>query len=364
MSSGPLQGIRVVEFASLGPAPFACMLLSDLGAEVLRIDRPNTPSRPNDLLARGRSSVVLDLKTDRGRSGALDLIEHADVLVEGLRPGVMERLGVGPSAACAHNPRLIFTRVTGWGQSGPLAQTAGHDINYIALAGVLGVMGPPHASPVPPLNLVGDFAGGALYAALGVAAALFERCQTGKGQVIDAAMVDGAASMMSMLLSHKQGGRVDTGIGRGAYFLDGSAPYYRCYECSDGRFVAVGAIEPAFWAALVERLGHDAPISQDFGSWGENAAKLATIFLRRSRDEWVSLFSGSDSCVTPVLSLEELRADPHLAARATYVDLYDTFQPNVAPRLSRTPGRIAGPPATPGKGGLEMVARWKNAVSR
>lgn len=359
---GPLSGIRVVEFAGLGAAPFAAMLLSDLGAEVLRVDRPNAQVRPFDILSRGRASLIADLRNPLDVEKVREVVRTADVLLEGFRPGVMERLGFAPDVVCADNPRLIYARLTGWGQAGPLAKTAGHDINYIALAGVLGAVGPASGPPTVPLNLVGDFGGGALYAALGIASALFERSRSGKGQVIDAAMVDGAIGLMSMHLSHQQGGRPGSGTQRGDYFLDGSAPYYRCYECADGRFVAVGAIEPQFWTTLVEKLGVAGTLTQERGQWAQTSLKLEGIFRERSREDWVAIFDGTDACVTPVLTYDELGEHPHHVARQTFLTDDNVFQPRAFPRLSRTPPTPSGPPARAGQGGEELARRWQSSV--
>ncbi|HUN93302.1 MAG TPA: CaiB/BaiF CoA-transferase family protein [Burkholderiaceae bacterium] len=356
-ANGPLAGLRVVEFTGLGPAPFATMLLSDLGADVLRIDRPGTPHDPNDLLARGRRSLVLDLKSAADRAVARAAVARADVLIEGFRPGVMERLGLGPDVLLAENPRLVYGRMTGWGQDGPLAPRAGHDINYIALCGALGAIGPAGAPPTPPLNLVGDFGGGALYLALGVVAALFERQHSGCGQVIDAAMVDGGASLLAMLLSHRA---ADPTADRGRYFLDGSAPYYRCYACADGRWIAVGALEPQFYGELLRHAGveNDAPARDPHPAWESTAAWFERLFRRRTRDEWIELFRGTDACVAPVLAIEEAEVDAHLRARGTYSRAFGRLQPAPAPRFSRTPAAIQGPPVAPGSGGEELLRQW------
>ncbi|WP_274628899.1 CaiB/BaiF CoA transferase family protein [Arvimicrobium flavum] len=357
-TQGPLAGIRVVEFAALGPVPFCGMLLADLGAEVLRIDRPGTPERPSDILARGKSSMILDLKTQAGREQALEAAAHADVLMEGLRPGAMERLGLGPDTVLVKAPHLVYTRVTGWGQGGPLAHTAGHDINYIAVAGALGAFGPDGAPPVAPINLVGDFGGGALYAAFGILSALLERQRSGMGQVIDVAMVDGTASMLAMLLSHHQGARTGTGTRRGQYFLDGSAPYYRSYVCADGRWIALGAIEPQFWSTFAGKLGLESVPSQAPEDWQQVTGLLVETFRTRTRDEWIAIFDGSDACVSPVLDVDELAGFDHLKARETYVTRDKLFQPSAAPRFSRTPGAIHGGPAHPGAGGRQLLDNW------
>lgn len=355
---GPLAGVRVVEFAGLGPVPFACMLLSDMGAEVLRIDRPDAADRPGDILNRGRASLVVNLKNDAERARLRNVISAADVLIEGFRPGVMERLGLGPADLCGPNPRLVYARMTGWGQDGPLAQRAGHDINYIALAGALAPIGAPGQPPVPPLNLVGDFGGGAMFAALGIVSALYERQRSGRGQVIDAAMVDGAASLLAMYLSHQQGSRGGTGLAQGAYFLDGSAPFYRCYECADGLFVAVGAIESKFWQILTGTIGLSETPSQQPATWDETSRRLEAIFRTRPRDEWAELFRDLDACVTPVLRPDDLISDPQLAARETYVHEHDLRQPAPAPRFSRTAAAIGGPPSRVGVGGESLAAAW------
>ncbi|MGI6853509.1 CaiB/BaiF CoA transferase family protein [Mesorhizobium sp. 1B3] len=356
--SGPLAGTRVLEFAALGPVPFCGMLLADLGAEVLRIDRPGTSEKPVDILARGKSSMILDLKSSGDRERALEAACRADVLLDGLRPGTMERLGLGPDVVLAKAPQLIYTRITGWGQTGPLAHTAGHDINYIAVAGALGAFGPAGSPPVAPINLVGDFGGGALYAAFGIASALVERQRSGKGQVIDAAMVDGTASMLAMLLSHQQGGRSGTGTRRGEYFLDGSAPYYRAYACADGRWLALGAIEPQFWSIFLGKLGIERDLSQAPDRWAEVTALLEERFRARPRDEWIAMFDGSDACVSPVLTAAELPGFPHLAARETFITRDGLFQPAAAPRFSRTPGGIQGAPTRVGADGEQLLASW------
>lgn len=359
--SGPLVGVRVVEFAGLGPAPFVAMLLSDMGAEVLRIDRPESLDRQRDILNRGRASLVADLKEPTEIARLRDIIGVADVLIEGFRPGVMERNGLGPEKLRTTNPGLVYLRMTGWGQDGPLAQQAGHDINYIALSGALAPLGSPGQPPVPPLNFVGDFGGGAMFAAFGVVAALYERERSGLGQVIDAAMVDGTANLMAMYMSHQQGGREGTGLDRGQYFLDGSAPFYRCYECADGRFVAVGAIEPKFWRILLEGVGVDEVLPQEPFAWPEVASRLEAIFRTRSRDEWATLFQGHDACLSPVLGHDEVEDNAHLAARNTYLRLDGLLQPSPAPRFSRTASRISDAPIRVGEGGEALAEAWLEA---
>ena len=357
--AGPLVGLKVLEFAGIGPGPFCAMMLSDMGAEVLRIDRAGFETPEVDLPSRGRRSLVLDLKAAADGATALALIEKADVLVEGFRPGVMERLGLGPEVALVRNPRLVYGRMTGWGQEGPLARAAAHDINYIAIAGALAAIGPRDGPPVPPLNLVGDFGGGALYLAFGIMAALFERNVSGRGQVVDAAIVDGAISLMTAYqgLARSRGfsGR------RGAFLLDGSAPHYRCYACADGRFVALGAVEPHFYAEFVRRAGIETRDLLDQAppsDWPAASERLAEVFRQRTRDEWCELLEGTDACFAPVLEIEEAPAHPHNRARDAFVDVGGQLQPAPAPRFSRTPGRIQGPPPAPGEGGEGRLAAW------
>ncbi|MEA2664618.1 MAG: alpha-methylacyl-CoA racemase [Candidatus Eremiobacteraeota bacterium] len=363
--SGPLAGVRVLEFAGIGPAPFCAMLLSDLGADVVRIERADAPLPSDPVTSRGRSALALDLKSPAGIVLALAALERADVLVEGFRPGVMERLGLGPEVALERNPRLIYGRMTGWGQSGPLAHAAGHDIAYIALTGALAAIGPAHGPPVPPLNLVGDFGGGALYLALGIAAALYERERSGRGQVIDAAIVDGVASLMAMFGGLRAQGRVS--LDRERNFLSGAAPNYRCYACADGRYVAVGPLEPKFFALLLQRLGVELPHGSGDGTpghenitaqWAAQADALAAVFATKPRDEWAALLEGTDACVAPVLALDEAPAHPHLRAREVYVERDGIVQPAPAPRFSRTPGALQGPAPRPGEGGRDALRRW------
>jgi alpha-methylacyl-CoA racemase len=353
---GPLQGLKVLEFAGIGPGPFCAMLLSDLGADVVRIARADQQELPVDLLLRGRRSMVLDLKSANDLAACLAMIDGADVLIEGFRPGVMERLGLGPSEAHARNPRLIYSRMTGWGQEGPLARTAGHDINYIALTGALAATGFGEGPPVPPLNLVGDFGGGSLYLAFGIMAAIHERSLSGKGQVVDAAIVDGAASMMTQYVSLSHSGYTGR---RGEYLLDGSAPYYRCYECSDGRYVAVGAIEPHFYRVLVERLGRpDLAEQPQPADWPAAGRTLAALFRTRPRDEWTEMMDGSDACFAPVLEIDEASQHPHMAARQAFTTVEGVAQPAPAPRFSRTPGRIqSGHTLTP-TSPEQVLADW------
>ncbi|MCP5368499.1 MAG: CoA transferase [Hyphomicrobiales bacterium] len=359
---GPLAGVRVLEVASIGPGPYCSMLLSDMGAEILRLDRieksGDGPPRWANPMNRGRRSVAIDLKKPGAAALALDLAERADILVEGFRPGVMERLGLGPEAVLARNPRLVYGRMTGWGQDGPRAALPGHDINYIATTGALAGMGPAGAPPLPPLNLVGDFSG-ALFLAFGLVAALFEAGRSGRGQVVDAAMVDASASMMTMFT-----GMLKMGLWterRGTNVLDGGAPFYGCYETADGHYVAVGAIEAKFFAELVRLLGlpDDFVARQhDRASWPAMAAAVAEAIRTRTRDEWADVFAQAETCLTPVLRLSEAPADPHNDVRAVFVERDGTWQPAPAPRLSRTPGAIQGSPRVPGADTLPALADW------
>ena len=362
---GPLAGIKIVEMSGIGPAPFCGMLLADLGADVIRIDRPvaadlglGVPLR-YDLLNRGKRAAALDLKTPAGAATALRLVARADALIEGFRPGVMERLGLGPAACHAVNPRLVYGRMTGWGQTGPLKDRAGHDINYIAMAGALDAIGAAGGAPVPPLNLVGDFGGGALYLAMGVLAALLEARVSGTGQVVDAAMVDGVASLMAMQSGLRQAGLWRNE--RGANAIDGGAPYYRTYRTRDGRYVAAGAIEARFYAAMLAGLGlagADLPAQNDSARWPELHARLAAAFAARTRDEWEAVFAGSDACVSPVLDMEESMAHPLALARANVTVLDGVAGPAPAPKFSRTPGRVRHPPRDPVADAREALLAW------
>jgi alpha-methylacyl-CoA racemase len=362
---GPLQGIRVLEFAGIGPGPFCALLLGDLGAEVLRIDRsesvPSTPParRSWDLLGRDRRSVAIDLKSPEGVQVALRLIERSDALIEGYRPGVMERLGLGPEPCLARNPRLVYGRMTGWGQDGPLANAAGHDINYIALAGALHGIGRKGEAPVPPLNLVGDFGGGGMLLALGVAAALIERQRSGQGQVVDAAMVDGAALLMTLFHGMRQAGlwREE----RGTNMLDGGAPYYDVYETSDGCHVAIGAIEPKFYAELLRRTGlsgEPLPTQNDRARWPELRERMQALFRQRTRDEWCALLEGSDACFAPVLTMAEAPEHPQSRARQSFARIDGIVQPAPAPRFSRTPCALPDPPPVPGEHTDAALLDW------
>ncbi|SNR94266.1 alpha-methylacyl-CoA racemase [Haloechinothrix alba] len=339
---GPLHGVRIVEIASAAPAPFACMVLGDLGADVLRVDRVHGRSgeQPStDPLKRGRSSVAVDLKSSEGAAMVHKLAERADVLVEGFRPGVAERLGIGPEDCHAVNAALVYGRMTGWGQSGPMAPRAGHDINYISLAGALDPIGRHGEAPVPPLNLVGDFGGGGLLLALGILAALYERGQSGVGQVVDAAMVDGAGLLTASLHGMRAAGLWSDE--RGTNILDSGAPFYDTYQTADGRYVSVGALEHRFYAQLLDGLGIEPtsmPPQYDRASWPDLRAKLAEAFRSKTRDEWEEIFRDTDACVTPVLAPDEATAHPHAVARNAFVDVDGVVQPAPAPRFSRTPG--------------------------
>jgi alpha-methylacyl-CoA racemase len=350
---GPLRGVRVIEIASLAPAPFGCMVLSDLGADVLRVERLDRVGRQalpsTDPLARGRRSIRLNLKDAEGVAVLLRLVADADVLVEGFRPGVAERLGFGPEVCLEHNPRLVFARMTGWGQDGPLATAAGHDIDYIAVAGTLHPIGRAGERPVPPLNLLGDFGGGGMLLAVGVLAALLERERSGQGQVVDAAMVDGAALLASFIHGLRAAGAWQDE--RGSNVLDGGAPFYDTYQTADGEHVAVGALEPKFYDELLVRLGLASaglPAQYDRSGWPTLRARLAQAFAERTQAELTELFEGSDACVAPVLSMADAPAHPHNAARGTFVSIGGVTQPAPAPRFDRTPCATPVPPAKPG----------------
>ncbi len=362
---GPLAGIRVLEFEAIGPGPFAGMLLADLGADVLVIDRPAETDlglkreRWYDVMMRGKRSVTLDLKSASAKGAALALLAKADALIEGFRPGVMERLGLGPDAALARNPKLVYGRMTGWGQDGPLAARAGHDINYIALAGVLQAFGRRGEAPVPPLNLVGDFGGGGMLLALGIACALLEAGRSGKGQVVDAAMVEGAsllAAMFSGFLAAKSWSEE-----RGVNILDTGAPWYDVYETADGKYVAIGAIEAKFYGELLSRLnleGENLQGQYERARWPEMREIFRRTFKGRTRDEWCRVFEGSDACFAPVLTFSESRHHPHNAARRSFVEVGGVAQPAPAPRFSRTPGAVRRAPPERGEGGLEALLDW------
>ncbi|MEA2862875.1 MAG: alpha-methylacyl-CoA racemase [Bradyrhizobium sp.] len=342
-TSGPLTGLRVVEFAGIGPGPFACMLLADMGAEVVTLDRVGAGKSLKAIAWRGRKLVELDLKDKGSIARVLDLLANADALIEGFRPGVMERLGLGPEVVQARNPRLVYGRMTGWGQKGPLAQAAGHDINYISLTGALSAIG-PRERPVPPLNLVGDFGGGALYLVVGVLAALLEAKKSGRGQVVDAAMCDGAASLLSMFFDMKAGGRWIEG--RENNFLDGGAHFYGVYECACGNFISIGSIEPQFYALLRQLAGlTDAGFDgqMDRKAWPALKKNLIDVFKTKTRDEWCKIMEGTDVCFAPVLTMAEAPQHPHMAAREVFVSRHGVTQPAPAPRFSRTPSTIREP---------------------
>ncbi len=365
LKKGPLAGIRVLELAGIGPGPMCGMLLADMGAEVLLVERPEPAGtgiarpRSHELVHRGKQSMVVDLKQPRGVALVADLAFSADVLIEGFRPGTMERLGLGPEACLARHPGLIYGRMTGYGQTGPLGQAAGHDLNYIALSGALHAIGRAGQPPAPPLNLLGDYAGGSMSLAFGIASALVERQRSGLGQVIDASMVEGAALLMTSMY-----GLYDAGIhteARGSNLLDGGAPFYNVYTCADGADIAFAAIEHKFRVVFADRTGlpHDALLRLDDPAlWGEGRALLATLFASRTRDEWCALLEDTDACITPVLSHREVPAHRHNAARASFISNGGVTQPGPAPRLSRTPGEVSGPPPAPGAGGNAMAIAW------
>jgi alpha-methylacyl-CoA racemase len=359
-ATGPLKGVRIVEFAGIGPGPFACMLLSDMGADVVTIGRPGqiTGDKRN-LVNRGRRSIELDLKNAADVETALDVVGRADVLVEGFRPKVMEKLGLGPDVALAKNPRLVYARMTGWGQDCPLAQAAGHDINYVAIAGALDSFRASNGEIVSPLNLVGDYGGGALYLVVGVLAALFEAKVSGRGQTIDVAMCDGVASMTTMF-------HALTAMGMWTdkprdNFIDGGAHFYRVYECKDGRHFAIGAIEPQFYAEFLQRAGIDDPAfkpQNDRSKWPELQTRLEALFRTKTREEWAALLEGTDACAAPVMSLHDAPNHPHLAARRTFVAFDGHLHPAPAPRFSRTPSSIQGSPSEGRTDATAVIASW------
>jgi len=368
---GPLHGIRVLEIAGIGPAPFGCMLLADMGAEVVRVERAGdgrstidgagrAESDPKRYVPhRGRRSIALDLKSPAGRDTLLALVEQADVLVEAFRPGAAERLGIGPDDCLARNPRLVYARMTGWGQTGPLSAAAGHDINYIAVAGALDNFRRTGDRPLAPLNVVGDMGGGGMLLAFGIAAALVHARGTGQGQVVDAAMVDGAALQLATTLGMRAQGRWPGEPG--SNISDSGAPFYEVYECADGRFVAVGALETPFWNEFVKRLGispDSLPDRDDPATWPEGKQRLAEVFRSRSRDEWAAVFERSDACVSPVLSLDEAPHHPHAVARSAFIDIAGTVQPAPAPRFSKTPAATPTPPPQRGADTEDVLRDW------
>ncbi len=359
--AGPLQGLKVIEMAGIGPGPFTAMMLADMGAEVLRVDRPNARvlNPEKDVLNRGRRSIAVDLKHPDGVQTVLRLVEQADALLEGFRPGVMERLGLGPDECLARNPKLVYGRMTGWGQDGPLSHAAGHDINYIAIAGVLNNFKRDGERPVPPNNLVGDFGGGGLLLAFGLVCALLEASRSGHGQVVDAAMVDGAAVLSTMIHAF-----VAMGIWQdnpGHNMLDTGAPFYEVYETADGKFMAIGAIEQQFYAELLERSGlkdEDLPFQLDRDQWPSMKERFEAFFKQKTRDEWQSILEGTDACAVPVLSMTEAPKHPHNAARQTFVERDGVTQPAPAPRFSRTTAEIGSPPPAPGEHTNDALSDW------
>ena len=359
---GPLSGIRIIEIAGVGPGPFCGMMLSDLGADIIRVDRatsvrggdPETP--PTDLLGRGRRSIGVDLKHPDGATTVMRLVEHADALFEGFRPGVAERLGIGPEACMDRNPKLVYGRMTGWGQDGPYAQMAGHDINYIALAGALEGIGRKGQPPTPPLNLVGDFGGGGMLLALGLVSALLEAQRSGRGQVVDAAMVDGASALMTFFRGMQLSGGWSSE--RGTNLLDSGSHFYDSYETADGKYVAIGAIEPQFYAELLRLTGLEEdglPAQMDRTHWPEMKERLRAIFRSKTRDEWSQLLDGTDTCFAPVLSLDEVPDHPHNRHRNSFTEIAGVRQPVPAPRFSRTPGAISRPPPHAGQHSAEIL---------
>jgi alpha-methylacyl-CoA racemase len=362
---GPLKGVKVLEIASIGPGPFAAMMLSDMGAEVLRIDRIiqereiDLEEADKDILNRGRKSVSIDLKKPAGVEAVLRLAERSDALIEGFRPGVMERLGLGPEVCLKRNPRLVYGRVTGWGQEGPLASAAGHDINYIALAGVLDAIGRVDQPPVPPLNLLGDFGAGGMFLAFGVVCALVERVTSGRGQVVDAAMVDGAAILMTMIHSLRAMGNWN--LERGTNLLDTGAPFYEVYECLDGKYISVGSLEPQFYDLLIKLTGMEGeklPDQMDRAAWPTLKDRMAKIFKSKTREEWCQVMEGTDVCFAPLLSMVEAPEHPHLVHRGTFIEVAGITQAAPAPRFSRTAPEISHPPPHPGQHTDEALSEW------
>lgn len=363
---GPLKSLKIIEVSGIGPGPFCGMLLADLGADVVCVDRASKPvlDPATDCMRRGKRSIVLDLKEAADRGVFLKLVERADAMFEGFRPGVMEKLGLGPDECLAVNRRLVYGRMTGWGQHGPLAQSAGHDINYIALTGALHAIGRRDAKPAPPLNLVGDFGGGALFLALGMVSALLEAQRSGQGQVVDAAMTDGSALMMTLFYSLRAQGQWT--MNRGCNLLDGGAPFYDVYETSDGKYISLGSIEPQFYALLLEKAGLDAEAfstQNDPRHWRELRDGLSVLFKSRTRDQWCELLEGSDACFAPVLDFEEAPNHLHNRARNTYIKVGGMTQPAPAPRFSRTQPEVAFPPHEPGLDRSSVFADWGVALT-
>lgn len=363
-SSGPLAGLRVIELAGMGPSPHAAMILADLGADVVRVERPGGDSTvlldpPQDFVLRNRRSIEADLKSPEGLELVRGLVQSADVLLEGYRPGVTTRLGIGPEECLELNPRLVYTSLTGWGQVGPLAQRAGHDINYLALTGALNAIGASNGPPVPPINLVGDLGGGSMFAVVGILAALFERSRSGRGQVVDVAIVDGASILMQMIWSLRGAGRWT--LERGSNLVDSGAPFYDTYRCKDGRYVAVGAVEPAFYALLLQGLELDParlPAQLDQAEWPRLRQAFTDAFAGQSRDHWADVFADTDACVSPVLDLDEVARHPHLGVRGTVAELVNGLQPMPAPRFSRSVAGTPRPPREPGQDTRSVLADW------
>lgn len=351
--SGPLAGLRVMEFVSIGPGPHCAMLLSDLGADVIRIDRQGGNGWPNPIVDRGRANMTVDIRSKEGRLLCLEAARQADVIIEGFRPGVMERLGLGPDDLFAINERIVYGRMTGWGQTGPWAHVAGHDINYIALTGALAAIGKPGEPAAVPLNLIGDFGGGSMFLAFGIVAALWERELSGQGQVVDAAIVDGVASLMTMFTGLLPAGLIS--LDRSKNILGGAAPFYRCYLCRDGREMSVGPLEPKFFVEMLTKLGLEAHLNDQNAPerWDALAAVLQRTFLREDQAHWSAMFDGSDACVSPVLAVDASAEHAHLKARQTFVEMDGLMQAAPAPRFSRTPGVIQGK-----ESGSELLARW------
>jgi alpha-methylacyl-CoA racemase len=371
--AGPLTGYRIIEIAGIGPGPFAAMLLADMGAEVIRVERAQSVRGPApetahyDVMLRGRRNVALDLKHPDGVATLLDLVEHADALIEGFRPGVMERLGVGPDVCLARNPKLVFGRMTGWGQEGPYAQAAGHDINYISLAGALAHFGRAGEAPVPPLNMVGDFGGGGMFLAYGVVCALLEAQRSGAGQVVDTAMVDGAAVLMSMFWAFRTIGMFDENA-PGTNLLDTGAHFYDVFECSDGKYISLGSIEPQFYAELMRITGlqgdEEFAKQMDKSMWPHLKERLKALFLTKSRDEWCALMEHTDVCFAPVLTMGEAAQHPHNVARGTFIEVAGVTQPKPAPRFSRTAPEVVSAPAHAGQHSRAVLSDWGIAADR
>ncbi|WP_379923411.1 CaiB/BaiF CoA transferase family protein [Erythrobacter sp. R86502] len=355
--SGPLAGLRVLEFSGIGPGPHVAMLLADLGADVVRVERPGV-APGNPVVERARHRLAVDLKSDDGKAQVRAAAEKADVLIEGFRPGVMERLGLGPDALHSANPRLVYARITGWGQDGPLAQAAGHDINYIAITGALAAIGKQGETATPPQNLVGDFGGGSMYCAFGIMAALYERERSGKGQVVDAAIVDGTTSLMSFFFGMRHMPHLSAERGKG--MLGGAAHFYRCFACADGKEISLGSIEPQFYAEMLARSGAPEELAKgqmNPANWDDYTEKLAAMFLTKTQSEWCALLEGSDACFAPVLAMDDARNHPHMKAREAYVEHDGIWHTAPAPRFSRTPGIVR----SSADDGADVVARWMEA---